>query len=56
MKLKGNRTYIVAILVAVVTAAHQLGKIDTTLYTTLLGLLGAGGLATLRAAKPTSHT
>ena len=47
--LSGKKTYVVAVLVAVVTAAHQLGKIDAATYTTLLGLLGAGGLATLRA-------
>lgn len=47
--LKGKKTYIVALLVAVATAAHQLGYIDAAMYTTALGLLGAGGLATLRA-------
>ena len=49
--LQGYRTYIIAALIGLVTVGHQLGYIDSTTYQTLLGVLGAGGLATLRAAK-----
>ena len=47
--LSGYRTYIVAIVVAVVTGVYQLNYIDLTTYQTVLGWLGAAGLATLRA-------
>jgi len=49
--LQGYRTYIIAGLIGLVTVGYQLGYIDSTTYQTLLGVLGAGGLATLRAAK-----
>ena len=45
----GKKTYLVALGVAIATAAHQLGWIDATVYQTILGLLGAGGLAALRS-------
>ncbi len=47
--LQGKKTYIVAALVAAATFAHSVGWIDDTLFQALLGLLGAGGLAALRA-------
>lgn len=47
--LKGKKTYIVAFLIALVVFAQQLGWINAELATVLFGLLGAGGLATLRA-------
>jgi len=47
--LKGKKTYIIAALVGLATAIHQLGYIDTGMYQAILGFLGAGGLATLRA-------
>lgn len=47
--LKGKKTYIVALLVAIVTAALQLEYIDMEIASTLYGLLGATGLATLRS-------
>lgn len=47
--LAGYKTYIIAALVAAVTVAQQLGYLDAATAQTLLGLLGAGGLATLRA-------
>ena len=47
--MKGKRTYMVAVAVGLVTVAYQLGMIDGQLYTAALGMLGAGGLATLRA-------
>ena len=47
--LEGKKTYLVALGVAIATAAHQLGWIDTALYQTILGLLGAGGIAALRS-------
>ncbi|KKL68830.1 hypothetical protein LCGC14_2121020 [marine sediment metagenome] len=47
-RLKGKKTYILAVLVGIVTTAHALGWIETHAYITLLGLLGAGSAATLR--------
>lgn len=47
--LKGKRTYILAAAVAVVTVVQYLGFIDGTTAATLYGLLGAGGMATMRA-------
>lgn len=51
-KLKGYRTYILAAVGALLTAMQLLGVIDLETYGTLMGLVGAGGLATLRAAVP----
>lgn len=48
--LKGHRTYIVAFLIALVAIAHYLNYIDSSVTDALVGLLGAGGLAALRAA------
>lgn len=47
--LKGYKTYIVAALSAVVTLLHAAGKIDDTLYQSLLALLASGGVATVAA-------
>ena len=47
--LKGNRTYITALAVAFVVVLNQLGYIDNELANGALGLLGATGLAFLRA-------
>ena len=47
--LKGKKTYLIAAAVGLVTVAHQLGWIDADTYKVVLGFLGAGGLATLRA-------
>lgn len=47
--LSGYKTYIVAILTAVVTLLHSLGYIDETLFQTLLALLGAGAISTVAA-------
>lgn len=49
--LEGKKTYICAVLIAVLTAGHYIGWIDAQMYQTLIGLFGAGGLASLRAAK-----
>jgi hypothetical protein len=46
--LKGNKTYIIAVLIALATGVKYLGYIDDTLYQTIIGVLGAGGLATMR--------
>lgn len=48
--LAGKRTYIIALAIGALTTLHWLGYIDGATYQTMLGLLGAGGLATLRAA------
>lgn len=50
--LAGYRTYIIAACAAVLTGLQYAGVIDQHLYETLMGFLGAGGLATLRAAGP----
>jgi hypothetical protein len=48
--LSGKKTYAVAALTAVVTFLHAIGVINDELYKTLLGFLGAGAVATVRAA------
>jgi len=50
--MKGYKTYLIAAAAAVVTGLHYLGHIDSELYKTALGFLGAGGLATIRSALP----
>ena len=47
--LEGKKTYLVAFLVALDTLIYKLGYINEAVYTTILGFLGAGGLASLRA-------
>jgi hypothetical protein len=47
--LKGYRTYLIATGIGLATVAKHLGWIDAPIYDTLLALMGAGGLATLRA-------
>lgn len=47
--LEGNKTYICAALIAAVTFAHAMGWIDDASRDTLIGVVGAGGLAALRA-------
>lgn len=48
--LKGAKTYIVAALIAIATFLWKINLIDATMYQTIIGLLGALGLTTLRAA------
>ena len=48
--LKGNKTYILAGLAAAATAAKFLGFIDEGTWQTIMGFLGAGAVATTRAA------
>lgn len=48
--LDGNKVYIIAVLVALVSAAQFLGWITMPTAVTLLGLLGAGGIAGNRVA------
>jgi hypothetical protein len=47
--LAGKKTYIVAILMGVVAALEAAGVIDAETRTTILAILGALGLSTLRA-------
>lgn len=47
--LSGQKTYLTAGSGAFVTLAYGLGYIDTETATTLLSLLGFGGLAAMRA-------
>ena len=48
--LQGKKTYVVAILIGSVYALHSAGMIDDATRDMLLGLLGAGAIATVRAA------
>lgn len=50
MSLTGKRTYICAVLGGLVVALRILELIDGPTAEALLGLLGFGGLAALRAA------
>lgn len=47
--LKGYKTYFIAAAVGAVTVFYYLGYMDGDTYSAVLGFLGAGGLATLRA-------
>ena len=47
--LRGKKTYVIAAAVALLTFAHHVGWLDTQTYQFLVGLLGAGAVATLRA-------
>lgn len=47
-QLDGKKTYIVALLAGALTAFHIIGYVDSEVYLSLMGALGAGGLATLR--------
>ena len=46
----GYKTYLVAALAGLLTAAKTLGYIDEQMYQTILGFLASVGLATLRNA------
>lgn len=48
--LQGKKSYIVAILVGLITTALYLGWITQEVANILYGLLGAAGLASMRAA------
>jgi hypothetical protein len=47
--LSGAKTYIVAGLMLACSFAKSRGWIDESTYATVMGILGAGGLAALRA-------
>lgn len=47
-KLNGKKTYIIAILIGIVAVVENLGFISPEVALTLYGILGSGGLATLR--------
>ena len=47
--MAGYKTYLVAGLAGIVTALKALGYLDEATFQVLMGLLGAGGLASLRA-------
>lgn len=47
--LKGKKTYLFSALIALVVFAQQMAWIDAEMSAVLLGLFGAGGLASLRA-------
>ena len=47
--LNGWKTYLCAVGIGIVTTAKALGYLDEASYQTIVGMLGAGGLAALRA-------
>lgn len=47
--LQGYKSYIIAVLSALVVVAHAMGYIDDTTRDTLLGLLASGALGTVAA-------
>lgn len=47
--LIGKKTYLIAGALALVTFARVMGWLDDAAYQMICGLLGAGGLAALRA-------
>ena len=47
--LDGKKSYLLAIAAGLLTMAHSLGWLGDGTYQTLMGLVGAGGLAALRA-------
>ena len=47
--LKGNRTYILSILLGIATALHAAGVFDAGLYATIMGILAPGTAMALRA-------
>lgn len=49
--LKGKKTYFIALAMGVITAVEFLGWIDSATAGTLYMILGAGGLASLRASN-----
>ncbi len=49
-KIDGYKTYIVAGIVAVVTFSQMVGWLDADAYKTIIGLLAALGLYTVRDA------
>lgn len=53
--IQGHKTYFIAAFIALVVVGHYLGYIDDNAYTLLLGLLGAGGTASI-AAKINRNT
>ena len=50
--LKGYRTYALAAVGGIATVLAMLGFIDAETWAYVMGVAGAGGLATLRAAAP----
>jgi len=50
-RLRGKKTYLAALALALVTFVRAIGWIDQSLYEVALGLLGAFGLGSLRASN-----
>ena len=48
--LMGKKTYIIAVCIGIVAVLQYLNIIGPQTAATLVGILGAGGVATLRAA------
>lgn len=47
--MKGYKTYLIALAMGIATAMKFLGYLDQETYLTIMGLLGGGGFAALRA-------
>lgn len=50
--LKGKKTYILSAVGLVAVLLHSWGVISDSIYNLVLGLLGSGALASIRAALP----
>ena len=50
--LRGRRTQIAAVVIALLTLALNLGWIDLKTYTTILGLLTSAGIITASVHQP----
>ena len=48
--LTGYKTYIIAVIIAILAAAKYLGYVDEGTFQALMGILLAGGLSTVHSA------
>jgi len=48
--LSGYKTYIMSALIAVATFVYYMQWVDLNTYTLILGILGAGSVASIRAS------
>jgi uncharacterized membrane protein len=53
--LKGKKTYIIALLIGLLSAAKALGYVDEGTFQTVMALLTGGGLAALRHANDSTN-
>ena len=48
--LQGKKTYIISVVIAALVCCRLCNLIDQNTFLSLIGLCGAGGIATLRSA------